>query len=176
MNAKGMGFIAGLIVGLVLVVIIFRIANTDKKIKSEYDERQLRIRGKAYKYAFYTMLLYHLLMMGLYLGDITIPVDPYVTEFIGIFLGCTVLGAYCVWNDVYWGLNNDHKRYYIAFGVCLLINLIPIAVPLLRGEFVKIGFGGAPTINLLVIIMMAILLIELGIKHLIDKKKGDEED
>ena len=56
MNAKGMGFIAGLIVGLVLVVIIFRIANTDKKIKSEYDERQLRIRGKAYKYAFYTML------------------------------------------------------------------------------------------------------------------------
>lgn len=175
MNARGTGFVIGLIVGLVLVVIFYKIANTDKKIKTEYDERQQRIRGKAYKYGFYTMLLYHVLMIGLYLGGITIPVDPYVTEFIGIFLGCTVLGTYCVWNDVYWGLNNDHKRYYIIFSVCLLLNLLPIAVPALTGEFKKHGFGGAPTINLLVIIMMAILLIELGIKHLIDKKK-DEED
>ena len=176
MNAKGMGFIAGLIVGLVLVVILFRIINTDRKIKSEYDERQLRIRGKAYKYAFYTMLLYHLLMIGLYIGDITIPVDPYVTEFIGIFLGCTVLGAYCVWNDVYWGLNNNKKRYFIVFGVCLLLNLFPVIMPAISGEFERNGIGGAPMLNILVIIMMAILLIEMGIKHFIDNRKADEED
>nr|MCR4806342.1 hypothetical protein [Lachnospiraceae bacterium] len=81
MNGRGWGFVAGLMVGLVLVVIFYKIANTDKKIKTEYDERQQRIRGKAYKYGFYTMILYHVLMMGLYLCDITIPVDPYVTEF-----------------------------------------------------------------------------------------------
>ena len=40
MNAKGIGFITGLIVGLILVVILFKYANTDKKIKTEYDERQ----------------------------------------------------------------------------------------------------------------------------------------
>ena len=176
MNGRGAGFVIGLIVGLALVVIFYRIANTDKKIRTEYDERQLRIRGKAYKYGFYAMILYHVLMMGLYMCDITIPVDPYVAEFIGIFLGCTVLGAYCVWNDVYWGLNNDHKRYYIIFGVCLLLNLIPVAVPALTGEFERNGLGGAPMINLLVIILMAILLIELGIKHLIDKNKDEEED
>ena len=176
MNARGWGFVAGLMVGLVLVVIFYKIANTDKKIKTEYDERQQRIRGKAYKYGFYTMIFYHVLMMGLYLCGITIPVEPYVAECFGIILGCTVLGTYCVWNDVYWGLNNDHKRYYIIFGVCLLFNLIPVAVPALTGEFERHGFGGAPMINLFIMIMMAILLIELGIKHLIDKKKDDEED
>ena len=176
MNGKGIGFIAGLMIGLVLVAIFSKIANTDKKVKSEYDERQLRIRGKAYKYAFYTMLLYHLLMIGLYIGDITIPVDPYVTEFIGIFLGCTVLGAYCVWNDVYWGLNNNKKRYFIVFGVCLLLNLFPVIMPAISGEFERNGIGGAPMLNILVMIMMAILLIEMGIKHFIDNRKADEED
>ena len=175
-KGKGMGFVVGLIVGLVLVVIFFKIANTDKKIKSEYDERQQRIRGKAYKYAFYTMIMYHVFKIGLSFTGISIPVEPYVSEFFGIFLGCTVLGAYCVWNDVYWGLNNDKKRYFIIFGICLLLNLIPVVMPALSGEFERDGIGGAPMMNILVIIMMAILIIEMGIKHLIDKNKEDEED
>ena len=49
MNAKGMGFVAGLIVGLVLVVILFRIANKDKKIKSEYDTEKKRQYEKELK-------------------------------------------------------------------------------------------------------------------------------
>jgi hypothetical protein len=49
-------------------------------------------------------------------------------------------------------------------------------VPALSGEFARNGIGGAPMINILVIIMMVILIAELGIKHLIDKNKNDEED
>lgn len=176
MNGNGMGFIAGLMIGLVLVVIFFKFANMDKRVKSEYDERQQRIRGKAYKYSFYTMILYHVFMIGLSIMDISIPVQPFITEFFGIFLGCTVLGGYCVWNDVYWGLNNDKKRYFIVFGVCLLLNLIPVIMLAISGEFEKNGIGGAPMINILVIIMMAILLIEMAIKHFIDKNTEVEED
>ncbi|MCR5358058.1 MAG: hypothetical protein K6E63_11725 [Lachnospiraceae bacterium] len=176
MNGRGIGFIAGLMVGLVIVVILYKVANTDRKIKSEYDERQEKIRGKAYKIAFYTMLLYQALLIGLSIGEVSLPFEPYIAEFIGIFLSCTVLGGYCIWHDVYWGLNNDHKRYYIIFGVCLFLNLFPIVVPALRGEFARNGISGAPVLNILVMIMMAILLTELGIKHLIDKNKKDEED
>ena len=176
MNGKVFGFTTGLIIGLVLVVIFFKIANTNNKIKSEYDERQQRIRGKAYKYAFYTMILYHVFMIGLSFADISIPIEPYVSEFFGIFLGCTVLGGYCVWHDVYWGLNNNKKRDFVIFGVCLLLNLFPVVMPALSGEFARDGISGAPMINIMVIIMMLILLVELGIKHLIDKNKNDEED
>ncbi len=176
MNGKGIGFAVGLMVGLILVVILFKIANTDKKIKSEYDERQQRIRGRAYKYAFYTMVIYQVLMIGMAIGGITLPIETYVSEFFGIFLGATVLGGYCVWHDVYWGLNNDKKRYFIIFTVCLLLNLLPVLMPAISGEFTRNGISGAPMLNIIVIIMMAILLIEMGIKHFVDKKKVDEED
>ena len=176
MNGKGIGFAAGLMVGLILVVVLFKIANTDRKIKSEYDERQQRIRGRAYKYAFYTMVIYQVLMIGMEIGGISLPIEAYVSEFFGIFLGVTVLGGYCVWHDVYWGLNNDKKRYFIIFGVCLLLNLLPVVMPVISGEFAKNGIGGAPMMNILVIIMMAILIIEMGIKHFVDMNKKDEED
>ena len=52
MNGKGAGFAVGITVGVILVMVLLKMSNTDKKIKTEYDERQERIRGKAYKYAF----------------------------------------------------------------------------------------------------------------------------
>ncbi|MCR5507120.1 MAG: hypothetical protein K6F34_00385 [Lachnospiraceae bacterium] len=176
MNAKGTGFAIGLTVGIILVIILFKVANTNRKVKTEYDERQQKIRGKAYKYAFYTMVCYQLLLVGLSIAEITVPFESFVVEFFGIFLGATVLGAYCIWNDVYWGLNNDHKRYYIIFSVCLLLNLLPVLMPALRGEFARSGMSGAPMLNVIVIIMMMILIAELCIKHLVDRNKKDEED
>ena len=75
MNAQGFGFIVGLIVGLILVVILFKYANTDKKVKTEYDERQEKVRGKAYMYAFYTALIVEaLLSMASICGIETLPV------------------------------------------------------------------------------------------------------
>ena len=49
-------------------------------------------------------------------------------------------------------------------------------MPAISGEFARNGISGAPMLNIIVIIMMAILLIEMGIKHIVDKKKVDEED
>ena len=49
-------------------------------------------------------------------------------------------------------------------------------MPAISGEFERNGIGGAPMLNILVMIMMAILLIEMGIKHFIDNRKADEED
>ena len=176
MNAKGAGFIFGIMVGAILVLVLLKMANKDRRIKTEYDERQEKIRGRAYKYAFYTMVYYQAILVCLSFAEITLPIDSYIMEFFGIILGCTVLGGYCVWHDVYWGLNNDHRRYYIVFGVCLFLNLIPVIVPAIKGEFAGNGLSGAPMLNLMVIFMMVVLLAELGIKHLIDKKTEDGED
>ncbi|MBQ7587323.1 MAG: hypothetical protein IJT37_04785 [Lachnospiraceae bacterium] len=176
MNGKGAGFVIGLIVGIILVMVLIKMANKDRRIKTEYDERQEKIRGKAYKYAFYTMIYYQVILIGLSFAELSLPIDRYVLECFGIFLSCTVLGGYCVWHDVYWGLNNDHRRYYIVFGVCLFLNLIPVIVPAIKGEFAGNGLSGAPMLNLMVIFMMVVLLAELGIKHLIDKKTEDGED
>ena len=50
------GVIVGVAVGLVLTFLLIRYSRTDKKIKPKYDERQELIRGRGFKYAFYTRL------------------------------------------------------------------------------------------------------------------------
>ncbi len=176
MSAKGMGFVVGLIVGLILVVVLFRFANTDKKIKTEYDERQEKVRGKAYKYAFYTALTVQALLCTASICQIEIPIEDYILHFVGILFGCLVLGAYCIWNGVYWGLNNDRKRYGVVFAICIILNLIAVVGPLMSGMlFEEDGKIGIPVLNFLVILMMAVFGIEHIIKSSIDKKADADE-
>lgn len=176
MNAKGLGFVIGLIIGLILVVILFRFANTDKKLKTEYDERQEKVRGKAYKYAFYTALAVQTLLCTASICQIEIPIEDYILHFMGILFGCLVLGAYCIWNGVYWGLNNDHKRYGVVFAVCIVLNLIAVVGPVMAGMlFEKDGKIGMPALNFLIIFMMAVFGIEFLIKGAIDKKTDTDD-
>ena len=171
------GVAVGLFVGLILVVILFKFANTNHRMKTEYDERQKEVRGRAYMAAFYTMMVFEVIFMLLSIGDITLPIADYSLHFIGIAAACTVLGGYCIWHDVYWGLNNDHKRYYIVFAVCIVLNIIPI-VGASKSNTWKNADGriGIPALNVMVITMMAILGIELIVKGLIDRNRNDEED
>lgn len=175
MNAQGFGFVVGIIVGLILVVILFKYANTDNKIKTEYDERQEKVRGKAYKYAFYTALAVQALLCTASICQIEIPIEDYILHFVGILFGCMVLGAYCIWNGVYWGLNNDRKRYGVVFALCIVLNLIAVVGPVMTGMlFEKDGKIGMPVLNFIIIFMMAVFGIEHIIKGAIDKKSDDD--
>ena len=55
---KSAGFVIGIVIGLIACVVLFKISNTNHKSKTEYDERQQVIRGKAYRYAFYVLAVY----------------------------------------------------------------------------------------------------------------------
>ena len=67
---KSTGVAVGLMVGLMIAVIIFKVANTNHKAKTEYDERQKEIRGKAYMYAFYTVVALECVMMIVDIGGV----------------------------------------------------------------------------------------------------------
>ena len=102
MSGASIGFVIGLMIAAVLIVVLFKYANRDGKIKSEYDERQKVVRGKAYKYAFYTVLIYQIIVTILTECGIGLHMESYAQSFIGILFGCLTLGCYCIWNDVYW--------------------------------------------------------------------------
>ena len=162
------GVAAGIIVGLIICAVLFRFANTNKKMKTDYDERQRSIRYLAYKYAFYTVMIYEILMLVLGMGEIKLPVPDYAVHFFGIILGCTVLGVYCVLKDVYWGMNNNRKRYILIFGVAVALNLIPVAASISGGSFITDGQVTAPVINLMVLIMLLALFIAFILKNALD--------
>ncbi|MCR4591400.1 MAG: hypothetical protein K5668_11355 [Lachnospiraceae bacterium] len=167
---RSIGVACGILVGIVLCVVIFRFANTDKKIRSSYDERQEAIRNVAYKYAFYTVLLYEVLMLILDIGEIVLPVPSYAMHFFGVILGCIVLGVYCIWKDVFWGMNNSRKRYFLVFILCLIFNLMPVIMASVSGSLIVDGVIGFPVVNIMVLVMFAIMLITMLLKSIVNKE------
>ncbi len=177
MNAQGFGFVTGIIVGLILVVILFKFANTNNKIKTEYDERQEKVRGKGYMYAFYTALIVQAILVLSSVCKIEIPVEDYILHFAGILAGCLTLGIYCTWHNVYWGLNNDHRRYGLVFVVAIIINILAIAGPAMNGMlFEENGKIGLPALNIMVIFMLSVIGIAYLLKKAVDAKKDTEEE
>ena len=175
MNATSLGFVTGLMIAAIVLVGIFKYANKDGKVRTEYDERQKAVRGKAYRYSFYAEIFAQVVIMCLLMSDIELPIEDYALLFIGIIFGCTVLAVYCIWNDVYWGLNNDHRRYHIIFAAAIVLNALPIYFGAVGGTLMENGKIGMPLLNIVVLIMMAIVYAELLIKNLMEKRIGGED-
>ena len=170
-----LGMVMGIMVGLVLCVILFRFANTDKKIKTQYDERQEAIKGRGYKYSFYTMMLCEVLLMLLQMSDIKIPVENYLLHLGVILISCLVLCLHSIWNGVYWGLNNNHKRYYIIFAIAAVLNMIPIIAAFANNSISTEGFDSLPVMNIMVIVWLAIIGIVALVKKIVSPKEEAEE-
>ena len=168
---KSAGVTFGIIIGLILAIALILISNNNRKIKSEYDERQLRVRGDAYRYAFYTVLICEVILFILAFGEFSLPVPEYVLHFAGILIGCLVLSGYCIWKDAYWGLNNNRKRYGIILVIAGLLNALPLISLLTSPQN-----SDFPYINVLTCVMLVAVGIELLIKHMIDKRAEAAED
>ena len=59
---KAAGLAVGILVGLIIAAVLIVIANKNRKFKTEYDERQLKVRGDAYRYAFYTVVIWEAIL------------------------------------------------------------------------------------------------------------------
>ena len=169
--AQSGGFVAGIVIGLILVVFLFKFANINHRAKTQYDERQKEIRGQAYQYAFYTLIGFEVLMLLLEVCEIRIPMQNYLLHFAGILIGCIVLACYCIWHDVYWGLNNNRKRYALIFLAAAVLNAIPVIGALMHGGLMEDGVFTAAVLNVMVLIMMAVIGIMLLIKHFADRSE-----
>ena len=81
------GLLIGVIVGLVVAALLIRYMNRDKKWKTRYDEMQQKIRGKAYCYAFYTIMILEAIMIFVSLFEIRLPMTDAVMHFTIIVIG-----------------------------------------------------------------------------------------
>ncbi len=170
------GIATGIIVGLIIAAFLLKIANTNHHLKTDYDERQQLIRGRGYMYAFYALIAFEVIKMVLAAGEVELPIENYALDCMAVILGVMVLGTYCIWNDVYWVLNNNKKTYLIIFAACIIFNIIPIAGQAANGTLFENGKIGLPILNIMVLIMVILLGIELIIKRLIGDRSSGQED
>ena len=169
-TARMIGMLIGILFGLLVALIIIRYINRNKKIATEYDEMQKKIRGEGYMYAFYTVMIYEALMCVLTTG-IEIPAVPVVIHFFAIFIGVTVQACYCIWKGAYVGLNTNLKRYIVLMAIVSLFNLLTAYMSFREGELFADGKFQATTVNLLCGLMFALI----GAVGLV-KKLTDRED
>ena len=71
---KSAGLAIGILIGLVVAVALILISNNNRKVRTEYDERQLRVRGDAYRYAFYSVIICEVILLILEFGEVALPI------------------------------------------------------------------------------------------------------
>ena len=162
---KSAGLAIGILIGLVVAVALILISNNNRKVRTEYDERQLRVRGDAYRYAFYSVIICEVILLILEFGEVALPIPAYVLHFGAIIIGCLVLCTYCIWKDAYWGLNNNRRRYGIILVVAGLLNAFPI-----YGSLSHRSTLDFPYVNLLTCIMLLVVGVELIVKQFLDRR------
>ena len=106
---------------VVFMVYVFRRKKNPNKSQKQYDERQLLIQGKAYKYSFFTLLIY---FIGIGIVSIILEKDfasTYVYGCIGLCLSLSVYVTYSLFNDAYIGMDassNLSVAGAFMIGVC----------------------------------------------------------
>ena len=148
---RSAGITVGLLVGLILVAVFFKIANRDHRAKTDYDERQREIRGNGYRYAFYTLVIYDTVLIFMEVAEISLPVELYQLIFGGIVLAGMVLAGYTVWNA------------------------IPVIGAVKTGGLIRDGRFQSAMLNVICLVMLVCLGVLLLLREYLDKKEAGEE-
>lgn len=126
------GICAGVLLGIALVALFTwitkkaggQVAGIRRNKEENFDERQLLVRSKAYKYAFMFVIIY--VVLG-ELAEFTFQTRILLGGaglFIGIFLAVVLFGSICILGDAYMGLQENPKGIMIMFGLISALNLV----------------------------------------------------
>lgn len=91
------------------------------KTKSKYDERQIAVQGKAFKWGYFT------LMAALMVYGVSAAVWDWVLPVVGcmlcICLSMAVYGCICIFGDAYWWADSSRTGQYATFGILGAMNI-----------------------------------------------------
>ena len=170
------GFVTGLIVSVIIIAILFRFIKKDKKQKFTYDERQIAQRGKAYKYAFFTLAGYNALY-----GIVDMMFEkPWAEDLTGLMIGVCLAVAvhvgYSIWHECYFSMNEEPNKVIAMFAIIVLCNAYIVHGQMRDGELIENGMLTNNCANLVVSVLLVYIIIILAAKWQIKKHEIDEEE
>lgn len=166
------GVTCGLVVGIILVIIIMKTTTKDHSTKCKYDERQQLVRGKGFKYAFFTMMIYNF-FFGLcfeFIFEKQI-MDTGASMVLGATIGMMVYAIYCIWNEGYISMNENPKKVMAALAIVGAANLCIGIAELSGGQLIENGMLTIRSINLLIGMEVLIIVAVQLVKFALDKKE-----
>ncbi|MDO5154557.1 MAG: hypothetical protein Q4D51_01195 [Eubacteriales bacterium] len=192
-----LGMIAGLLVAVLLIALITFLTNkvggrvsTFKKSKDSYDERQLLVRGQAFKTGFFVLCVYVMVaaIMDSMSGNRLLLSTGGI--WVGVCSSIFVFAVICIVKDAYIAIQDNAKGMIILFVAIAVINFMCKLGDVLTGrlhfleknvslvdgkmiESMSISMDGINIITGLLLLLTALVLIG---KVIYDKKHVIEED
>ena len=166
------GFAVGLLIVLIAVVISYKKFGRD--LKGDPDERQLLIRGNAYKYAFFTTMIAIMALTFLHSETDLLPITEGVGAVWSCMLGLAVFVCYCIMKDAYFGLK-DKKSTFLTIMILVTVgNGLPVVMDIIDGNLMENGVLGLRGFNIGAAVLFLAVIICMLIKQVVDKAEEEE--
>jgi len=172
------GYMIGFYIGLVLVALVIIVSKiiTKKRgyVKPPYDERQVAVQGKAFKYAFLSLIF--LIFLNVFINNLlNIEYANNYVDYMGIvFISIGLFVNYCITKDAYFSLDKKKKRTLIPLiSAIFLLNTLEVVLAVISDSLITSGRIEMPFLNVYCGAMLISILITIFIKHLREKYRGD---
>ncbi len=165
-------FIAIFVITIILVI-VGKKAKTDSL--PEFDERQEIIRGKGFKYGFFTILISLALALLLDSANMLPMMHSSLLYTLSIFAGLFVFAEYCAWNEAYFALNQNSNYIVIYTSLIGVFNLIIFVMNVIRGNLFADGKLTVSFLNLICALLFLSLFVTCAIKKSINAKEESED-
>lgn len=176
-NEYLLGLMIGIITAVIAYLIIWKLLG-GKHIKGNYfDERQASVRGRAYRYGFFTTIIALLPFIYTFEAGISLPLTAGTAMFLAMLIGIDVYAVYSIMNDAYFGIDANKGRYTIFFAVIAAVNAYSGWMNL--REYTAEGsmlLDFAHSANALVALAFAPIVIAMIVKTISDKKEDADEE
>lgn len=159
---------------IIFIILALIIRKTNKR--SDYDERQLAVRGKAYRAA-YLVFLVLILFNGLfYVFTGKSLADPCVTSVFSMCVSIIVFAFKCMANDAYIGVSTNARKYVVLLIIIGVLNVFN-AVIYFKEEIISFTNGEYLfDISTSFMVGITFILVAAGIMWRINKENdGDEK-
>ena len=108
------------------VFMIWHEKSRQKRISQEYDEMQLRIRGKGAWYSFYSIILYMALYMLLEKAGGFALLSAADALFLGVIVCGSVNVGYTIMHDSYYGMDRTGNRNMLFLAIIAVMEVLGI--------------------------------------------------
>ena len=139
MSMYTIGMITGILAAALIMALFAKRINKIRRGPCKYDERQELVRGRGFKYGFFTLMAYNLVLGTAYMDAAPEWCDMLMQNIIGVVLAVSVFGVYCIWNDAYMSINESPSFVYFFFWGIGGLNLFSGVMNLVHGSIVEDG-------------------------------------
>ena len=170
-TAWAIGFIVGILIVAVICTVAAMVARKKGLGKGNFDERQQVIRGRAFTWAYATLLVYLAVWMVLRTMELPFFMQS-LSVLLGVLLSVAVFVGYCIFRDAYFKASESPR---VWIGVISAVGLLNLGIGLIRlFREATLEERLCENANLFVGALLVFTLVCILIKRAIDRRSEAE--